>query len=181
MDVDEEKIHTTTPLSHHLSRSRDCIMKSPTLPVAKAESQTGGAAGAREDSNSDGTPDHPPAFKFALQLVFQMLSSVLQHLTCKPSQYARSMLNPYLTITLMFLATVLIHSPTSEILEHSIPWKGFLIMSESRFLCRTVQGQRQTAALSNVLESLYSQRMMVRKVLSRYVLYISSSVHSIHC
>ena len=131
MDVDEEKIHTTTPLSHHLSRSRDCIMKSPTLPAAKAESQTGGAAGAREDSNSDGTPDHPPAFKFSLQLVFQMLSSVLRHLTCKPSQYARSMLNPYLTITLTFLATVLKHSPTSEILERSILWKGFLIMSES--------------------------------------------------
>ena len=52
MDIDEEKIHTTTPLSHHLSRSRDCIMKLPTLPAAKAELQTGGAAGAREDSNS---------------------------------------------------------------------------------------------------------------------------------
>ena len=126
-------------------------------------------------------PDHPPAFKFALQLVFQMLSSVLWHLTRKPSQYARSTLNPYLTITLMFLTTVLKHSPTSEILERSIPWKGFLIMSESRFLRQTVQGQRQTVALSNVLERLYSQRMMVRKVLSRYVLYISSSVHSIHC
>ena len=73
MDVDEEQIHTITPLSHHLSRSRDCVMKSPILPEAEAESQTGGAAGAREDSNSDGIPDHPPAFKFALQLVFQML------------------------------------------------------------------------------------------------------------
>jgi hypothetical protein len=89
MDVDEEhNLHTLTPLGHHLSRSRDFVMKSPTLPEAEAKSQTGGAARVREDSNSDGILDHPPAFKFALQLVFQMLSSVLQHPTRKPSQYA---------------------------------------------------------------------------------------------
>ena len=120
MDVDEE--HDVHPLGHHLSRGMDCVMKSPTLPEAKAEPQTGGAAGAREDSNSDGIPDHPPAFKFALQLVFQMLSSVLRHPTRKPSQYARSTLNPYLSIILTFLATVLKHHPTLEILERSIPW-----------------------------------------------------------
>jgi hypothetical protein len=39
-------------------------------------------------------PDHPRAFKFALQLVFQMFSSVLRHPTRK---HARSTLNPYLT------------------------------------------------------------------------------------
>jgi protein SMG6 len=99
----------------------DCVMESPTLPKAEAEPQTGGAAGAREDSNG---VDHPPAFKFALQLVFQMLSSVLRHPTRKlePSQYARSTLNPYLTIILTFLATVLKHYLTSETLERSIPW-----------------------------------------------------------
>ena len=69
MDVNEEQ-HPLSPLSHHLSRSMDCIMKSPTLPEAEAQPQTGGAAGACEDSNADGIPDHPPAFKFALQLVF---------------------------------------------------------------------------------------------------------------
>jgi hypothetical protein len=67
------------------------------LPEAEAEPQTGGAAGAGEDSDGDGIIDHPPAFKFALQLVFQMLSSVLRHPTRKPS---RSTLNPYLTIIL---------------------------------------------------------------------------------
>ena len=118
MDVDEE--HALNPLSHHLSRGMDCVMKSPTLP--EAEAQTGGTARAREDSNGDGIRDHPPAFKFALQLVFQMLSSVLRHPTRKPSQYARSTLNPYLTIILTFLATVLKHRPTLETLERSIPW-----------------------------------------------------------
>jgi protein SMG6 len=123
VDVDEEhNLCTLTPLSHHLSRSRDFVMKSPTLPEAEFESQTGGTPGAREDSNSDGIHDHPPAFKFALQLLFQMLSSVLRHPTRKPSQYARSTLNPYLTIILTFLATILKHHPTLETLERSIPW-----------------------------------------------------------
>jgi protein SMG6 len=123
MDVDEEhNLHTLTPLSHHLSRSRDFVMQSPTLPEPEPESQTGGAAKAREDSNSDDIPDHPPAFKFTLLLVFRMLSSVLRHPTRKPSQYARSTWNPYLTIILTFLATVLKHHPTLETLERSIPW-----------------------------------------------------------
>jgi protein SMG6 len=119
MDVDEE--HSLTALTHLLSRSRDYVMKSPTLPEAESELQSGGAAGRCEVSN-DSIPDHPPAFKFALQLVFQMLSSVLRHPTRKPSQYARSTLNPYLTIILTFLATVLKHHPTLETLERSIPW-----------------------------------------------------------
>lgn len=74
-DVDEE--HNVHALSHHPSRSMDCIMKSPALPRAEAEPQTGGAAGACEDSNGDSILDQSPAFKFALQLVFKMLSCVL--------------------------------------------------------------------------------------------------------
>ena len=125
MDVDQEQnVRALGPLSHHPSRSMDYVMKSPTLTEAKAkaEPQIGDVAGAREDSNCDGILDHPPAFKFALQLVFRMLSSVLRHPTRKPSQFARSTLNPYLTIILTFLATVLKHHPTLETLERSIPW-----------------------------------------------------------
>ena len=112
MDVDEEHLN---PLSHHPSRSMDSIMKSPVLRDAEPRTDSG-------HSNGDGIPDHPPAFKFALQLVFQMLSSVLRHPTRKPSQYARSTLNPYLTVLLTFLATVLKHCPTLETLERTIPW-----------------------------------------------------------
>ena len=113
MDVDEE--HHLNPLSHHPSRSMDSVMKSPILRNAEPRTDSG-------NSNGDGIPDHPPAFKFALQLVFQMLSSVLRHPTRKPSQYARSTLNPYLTVFLTFLATVLKHRPTLETLERTIPW-----------------------------------------------------------
>lgn len=112
MDVDD-----MNSLSHHPSRTMDSVMKSPTMPDAEPQTSNGGG-----NSNGDGIPDQPPAFKFALQLAFQMLSSVLRHPTRKPSQYARSTLNPYLTVILTFLATVLKHRPTLETLERSIPW-----------------------------------------------------------
>ena len=113
MDVDEER--HLNPLGHHPSRSMDSVMKCRVLRDAEPRTDSG-------HSNGDGIPDHPPAFKFALQLVFQMLSSVLRHPTRKPSQYARSTLNPYLTVLLTFLATVLKHCPTLETLERTIPW-----------------------------------------------------------
>ncbi|KAF9009359.1 hypothetical protein BDQ17DRAFT_1388235 [Cyathus striatus] len=68
-------------------------------------------------------PLQPPAFKFALQLMFEMLSFVLRHPTRKASQFSRSTLNPYLTVTLTFLATILKHAPTLEVLERSMPWE----------------------------------------------------------
>lgn len=73
-------------------------------------------------SQDPSAPEHPPAFKFALQLTFSMLAYVLRHPTRKSSQFARSNLNPYLTILLTFLSTILKHSPTLEVLERAIPW-----------------------------------------------------------
>ena len=74
-------------------------------------------------SSEDALPEQPPAFKFALQLTFSMLSHVLRRPTRKSSQYARSNLNPYLTVLLTFLSTVLKHRPTLDVLERSIPWE----------------------------------------------------------
>jgi protein SMG6 len=51
-------------------------------------------------------------FKLAAQLTFAMLSHVLRHLAPKPSPSARSALNPYLTFTLTFLATLKTHRST---------------------------------------------------------------------
>ena len=122
MDVDEEHHgHHLSHLGHHPGHhplTMDSVMKSPTLP--DAELQTSDGVG--EDLTGDGILDQPPAFRFALQLAFSMLSYVLRHPTRKPSQYARSTLNPYLTVILTFLATVLKHRPTLETLERSIPW-----------------------------------------------------------
>ncbi|KAF8911941.1 hypothetical protein CPB84DRAFT_1812127 [Gymnopilus junonius] len=75
-----------------------------------------------EAENDDANVEHPLALKFAVQLTFAMLSHVLRRPTRKASQYARSNINPYLTVLLTFLSTVLKHRPTLDALERSIPW-----------------------------------------------------------
>jgi len=74
-------------------------------------------------SSDDMLPEHPPALKFALQLTFAMLSHVLRWLTHKSSQYARSNINPYHTVLLACLATVLKHWPPLNVLECTVPWE----------------------------------------------------------
>ncbi|PPR08027.1 hypothetical protein CVT24_010868 [Panaeolus cyanescens] len=94
MDVDQDQ-------------NGDATMKSPTIP--SAESQL--------DANAQ-----PLALKCALQLTFAMLSYVLSNPERRASQFSTFTLNPYLPIVLTFLATVLKHKPTLDILERSIPW-----------------------------------------------------------
>jgi len=65
--------------------------------------------------------DLPPAFKYALQLTFALLTFVLKKPTRKPSQYAGSTLNAYLTVILTFLATLLKHKSVLKLMERSIP------------------------------------------------------------
>ncbi|KAE9406452.1 hypothetical protein BT96DRAFT_1014944 [Gymnopus androsaceus JB14] len=77
-------------------------------------------------SEMDVNSDEPPtAFKLALELTFAMLKYVLGHPTRKPSPFARSRINPYLTALLTFLTTMLKHQKTKEILERHLPWDDF--------------------------------------------------------
>ncbi|KAJ3717157.1 hypothetical protein C8R42DRAFT_744289 [Lentinula raphanica] len=74
-------------------------------------------------AESDTTSDEPPlAFKLALKLTFTMLKFALLHQTPKFSQFSKSKLNPYLTMLLTFLATMLKNQNAKELLERSIPW-----------------------------------------------------------
>ena len=74
-------------------------------------------------------PDSPlslelsQAFKHALQLAFSMLLLVLRNPTRKASPFAKSTLNPYLSVLLTFLATVSKHSESLVVLERFIPWE----------------------------------------------------------
>ena len=58
-------------------------------------------------------------------------------------------------------------------------WKDFSTMLEFLSRRRMDKGLRQSVALSNAPEILFSQRMMVRKVLLRYVFYIF--ILSLYC
>ena len=95
--VEEEKMDVD-------GEGKDRDDKSPVVPPAEAV-------------------DLPPAFKYALQLTFTMLSFVLKKPMRKPSQYVGSTLNPYLTVILTFLATVSKHKSVLKLMETSIPWE----------------------------------------------------------
>jgi len=81
--------------------------RSPVIPAAETASDA----------------ELPPAFKYSLQLTFAMLSFVLKKPLRKPSQYAGSTLNPYLTVILTFLATLVKHRSVLTLLERSVPWE----------------------------------------------------------
>ncbi|KAF8212466.1 hypothetical protein K438DRAFT_1958196 [Mycena galopus ATCC 62051] len=84
-----------------------------------------GAPQQESPAMSEAEPDAqaaPASFRLALQLTFTMLSHVLRCPTRKPSAFARSTLNPYLTVVLTFLATVLKHPQTLDAMERSVPW-----------------------------------------------------------
>ncbi|KAF5330656.1 hypothetical protein D9619_005946 [Psilocybe cf. subviscida] len=87
----------------------------------------------RMDVDEDGVPaaeshetmnaaDYSASFASALQLAFAMLSHVLRHPTRKATPYARSELNPYLTVMLTFLSTLLKHRAAVDALARSMPW-----------------------------------------------------------
>ncbi|KAG6821141.1 hypothetical protein H0H93_005361 [Arthromyces matolae] len=66
----------------------------------------------------------PPSFKYALQFTFSMLSYVLEHPTrTKTHGFVRASLNPYLSMMLTFLATVLKNIQVLRVLERAVPWE----------------------------------------------------------
>ncbi|KII90159.1 hypothetical protein PLICRDRAFT_124089 [Plicaturopsis crispa FD-325 SS-3] len=100
--------------SPSLSRPAVAAMQiSPVLPEAVA---------ASTDS-----VEQPPALKFALQLMFSMLSQVLRDPMRKASPFASSTLNPYLSVVLTFLATILKHSATRTVLGCAVPWDALAV------------------------------------------------------
>ncbi|KAH9951368.1 hypothetical protein B0H21DRAFT_718709 [Amylocystis lapponica] len=62
------------------------------------------------------------ALTLGMQLAFSMLETTLQKPTRKSSRFARSTLNPYITILLTFLATVLKDRHALAVFERAIPW-----------------------------------------------------------
>ncbi|KAF7964541.1 hypothetical protein HWV62_5931, partial [Athelia sp. TMB] len=67
--------------------------------------------------------EYPAAFTLAAKLAFTMLSHVLKRPTRKASPFARSTINPYVTIILTFLSTLTKQNATLSVLEKLIPWE----------------------------------------------------------
>ncbi|KAG5639579.1 hypothetical protein H0H81_010781 [Sphagnurus paluster] len=97
------------------------------LPAPRAAGHQPSPATSEAEADEPASREYPPAFKYALQLTFAMLSHVLKHPTRTKAQqahaFARPGLNPYLSVVLTFLATVLKAPQTLAVLERNIPWE----------------------------------------------------------
>ncbi|KAM6500746.1 hypothetical protein JOM56_003760 [Amanita muscaria] len=67
--------------------------------------------------------DLPTPFLLALQLTFSMLSHVLHRPLLKSSDFMQTDVNPYLTVVLTFLLTLIKHPLALQILERAVPWE----------------------------------------------------------
>ncbi|KAG8833910.1 hypothetical protein FRC17_009869 [Serendipita sp. 399] len=77
------------------------------------------------DSNSMAV-DIPHSLQLALQLAFSTLSFCLQHPFRRSSPFAKPTLNPYITVLLTFLQTILKQPGVLTIIERSFPWDDLI-------------------------------------------------------
>ncbi|KAI0371731.1 hypothetical protein BV20DRAFT_978724 [Pilatotrama ljubarskyi] len=80
-----------------------------------------GASASEAPSPVSQEPELPAALKLAMELTFSMLAYTLRHPLRRPSEYTTA-LNPYNTIILTFLATVLRDQTARAALERAVPW-----------------------------------------------------------
>ena len=78
---------------------------------------------ASAESPSTPEPELPATLRLAMQLAFAMLSHTLCHPFRRLSEYLTPTLNPYNTILLTFLSTVLREPSARSALERAIPWE----------------------------------------------------------
>ncbi|EED78536.1 predicted protein [Postia placenta Mad-698-R] len=94
------------------------------------------------------SPELPQSLKMGLLLSFSMFAHVLEKPMRKPSPFAHSTLNPYITIFLTFLATTVKDSQTLAALERVIPWTAlvkFLNSAPRRLIFREYHKERGDA------------------------------------
>jgi len=101
MDVDDEGVETMN------ERMVTAIQLSPSVRDAA--------------SSGSGVPN---PLRLSMQLTLKMLSHALQNPTHQATPFARETLNPYITIVLTFLATILKDRQALSVLERFIPWEA---------------------------------------------------------
>ncbi|KAI0781175.1 hypothetical protein BD413DRAFT_620672 [Trametes elegans] len=116
------------------------------VDVDKATAGTGEAPSATSPE-----PELPAALKLALQLTFTMLSHTLRHPLRRPTEYSTPTLNPYNTIILTFLATVLRDQTARSALERSVPWEDLASFLTSSIPRRDILREHQRVSAESGL------------------------------
>ncbi|KZS89877.1 hypothetical protein SISNIDRAFT_444548 [Sistotremastrum niveocremeum HHB9708] len=75
---------------------------------------------------SQPSDEAPQAFQRSVQLVFAILSHTMRHPVRKPTPWARSTLNPYITVLLTWLAYAFKRPQMCAMLERWVPWDDFV-------------------------------------------------------
>jgi protein SMG6 len=113
--VDEMEVDDAEDGASALRQERDASIKGSGVLTVSPQYQNASPVTLDES-------DLPLAFKFALQLTFEMFAFTLRNPTRKATSFSRPSLNPYNTILLTFLATVMKHTSVQRLLERAVPW-----------------------------------------------------------
>ncbi|TDL27426.1 hypothetical protein BD410DRAFT_818864 [Rickenella mellea] len=92
-------------------------------------------------NHADSDSGYPLSFKHALQLTFTMFAHTLRKPTRKATPFARTTLNPYNTVILTFLVTVLKHAPVLAAVERAVPWEDLAAFCTT--IPRSIIGQAE--------------------------------------
>lgn len=108
-------------------KKRELVLQMDSLAVSDSPVSPSGAASSSMDIDSPGnndssSPDIPNSLQLTLQLAFATLSFCLRHPQRRSSPFARPALNPYITIFLTFLHTIIKLPGVLRVIERSFPW-----------------------------------------------------------
>lgn len=123
------------PSSSTAAKKRELVAKMGDLAVSdtpavssptamEVDSATPTVQTAKEQ-DEEMQPELPYALQLTIQLAMEMFSFCLRHPTRRASAFAKPTLNPYITIMLTFLCTILKQPTALSLLEKYIPWEDF--------------------------------------------------------
>lgn len=112
-------------------KKRELVMKMDSLAVSDAPTSKMDVDSSSPPPSESMAVDIPYTLQLSLQLAFETLAFCLQHPFRRSSPFARPTLNPYITVFLTFLTTILKQPDVLPIIERSVPWKELITFLRS--------------------------------------------------
>ena len=109
-------------------KKRELVVKMDSLAVSESPTVM---SPSMEFDNDSMAVDVPHSLQLALQLAFSTLSFCLRHPLRRTSQFGKPKLNPYITVLLTFVQTIVKQPGVLTIIERSFPWEDLLVFINS--------------------------------------------------
>lgn len=103
-------------------KKRELVLQMDSLAVSDSPVSPTAAPSGMDIDNDSSSPDIPNSLQLTLQLAFSTLSFCLRNPQRRASAFARPAINPYITILLTFLHTILKLPGVLHVIERSFPW-----------------------------------------------------------